>query len=228
MNRFIVGLMSLLVTTMVLSSGAKELPAIRNQGQLNEEAGIWIAAIEKVMASGKNLRVENDGKKETLERLVDILGPHMPVKKVEFLELGKDGSFVLKLKKKHTIDVPFKNEPGFIRIKVPNKRIEGLLMEVKMAKTQTLVKVLAFTPPQRLGIDKLNEERKSTIPKMGKLLGMVPHIVALVCLETEEGMRVAPQLDGMGVKENPKLIKELLLLDDTLVPESILSVGGAK
>ena len=47
--------------------------------------------------------------------------------------------------------------------------------------------------------------------------------MALVHAEDATGPRVAPQLDGLGVPENARLFKELLGIDDTLVPETILA-----
>jgi len=82
---------------------------------------------------------------------------------------------------------------------------------------------LVFHEPHSIGIDKLDAERKSTISPIGKMLGLVPNIICFILIEDKDGLRVAPQLNGMGIVENKKLIKDLLHVEDTLLPEDLLA-----
>ncbi len=197
--------------------------AIREMPQLAEETKLWVAKIREVDASGQPVRLENDGSAESLARLREYLGPYVPVERLAFLEIKPGKLFALKMKEKHRIDIPYPAEHYIIRVTFNAKVIKGRLVEAKTMAKATPVNVIAFDEPQQLGIDRLNEQFESTVPSIGKLLGLLPHVIALVHVEGADGPLVAPQLDGLGVPENARLFKELLKLDDTLVPETILA-----
>jgi hypothetical protein len=144
------------------------------------------------------------------------------LEKVEYAWIEKDGTFGLKFKKKHRIDIPLKSG-GYIRVKFDDAELRGELLEAKTIQKGIPVKVMVFWEPRTMQIDKLGPNRKSTVHRMGKLLGLLPHIVALAYLEVYGVPYAAPQLDGMGASENPRLIMELLRLDDSLLPEGFLN-----
>lgn len=197
--------------------------AIREMPQLSEESKHWVAKLREVHASGQSVRIDNDGSESALARLREYLGPFVPVERLAYLEIRPGLEFSLKMKAKHRIDIPYPAEHYIIRVTFNAKVIRGRLVEAKTMKLGTPVTVIAFDEPQQLGIDRLNESFESTVPSIGKLLGLLPHVVALVQVEDATGPRVAPQLDGLGVPENARLFKELLGIDDTLVPETILA-----
>lgn len=199
------------------------LPPIRSYPQLNEEAKIWIEQLESVMKSGEIVKVMAKGE-GGLDRLREILGPYVPVEKVRILELRPDGSFSVHFIKEHVIDLPTddpKGENKYIRVTVHEGVLKGKLIESKTYKKGLPVKVLAFTEPQTISLDTLNAKRESTVPGVAKMLGLLPKIIALVCHQGDKGCLVAPQLNGMGTSENPRLMKDLLFMDDTLFPETL-------
>jgi len=123
--------------------------------------------------------------------------------------------------KKHVIDVPLEKEAGYFRVVFQDAPITGELVDAALIRSGKPVKVLAFHEPHTIGIDKLSGKRKSTVPFLGKILGLLPNIICFVLIEDEQGVRVAPQLNGLGMSENARLIKELLKVDDILIPESL-------
>lgn len=214
--------LALLVILTFTRVTAGDLPSIRQQNQFNEETRVWVEAIEAVKASGQSVSYYNDGSDPALERLQSITGPFLPLDKVEYAWIGNDGTFGLKFKKKHRIDIPLKNG-GYIRVKFDDQELQGELIEAKTIQKSIPLKVMVFWEPRTMQIDKLGPNRKSTVNKMGRVLGLLPHIVALAYLEVYGVPYAAPQLDGMGASENQRLVMELLRLDDSLLPERFLN-----
>ena len=132
-----------------------------------------------------------------------------------------NGTFGLKFRVKHKIDFPLL-AGGYIRINLDNKEIHGILVNAQTQEKKIPVKLMAFYEPHNMQIDHLGPNRKSTVSPIGKLLGLMPHIVALVYYEKKGVYRAAPQLDGMGASENPRIMRELLDLNDKLLPEGFL------
>jgi hypothetical protein len=220
------GMFQILTFTLLLLafhsvSGAGELPTIRSQEQLNQETRVWVNIIETVKASGKSVSVYNDGSDESKKNLVTIVGPFVPLDRVEWAWVDKDGVFGLKFKQKHQIDVPLDNG-GYIRIKLDDAELKGELIEAKTVNLGVPLKVMVFFEPHTMQIDRLKPNRKSSVPKMGRILGLLPHIVAMAYYEKDGLPLAAPQFNGMGTSENPRLIKDLLGIDDTLIPEGFL------
>lgn len=203
---------------LVPESHAKKKAIIRTPNELIIETKIWIDQMEAVIKSGKTLRIKNKSAKNR-KRLAKIIGPYVPVDKVSFLEIRPDGTATMTFRKKHIIDIPDSKTKGYLRIIVLPRKMEIVLLNATTANKKIPVKVLAFLEPRSLIVDNLDSNRKSTISPLGKLLGLSPHIIALVFRESEEGNYVAPQLDGLGAKENGRLIRSLLKIDDTLLPE---------
>ena len=197
--------------------------AIRAVPQLAGETKIWVAKIRDVEASGRTVRIENDGSDAVAAQLREYIGPYIPVERIEFIEVSPGHLFALKMKVKHAIDIPYPAEHYIIRVTFSAKVIQGRLLEARTLAKGLPVTVLAFDESARPGIDRLDESFKSTVPSLGKFLGLLPHVVALVYVEDVSGPKVAPQLDGLGVPENARLFKELLGIDDTLLPETILA-----
>lgn len=200
------------------ASHAKKSAIIRTPNELIIETKIWIDQMEAVIKSGKTLRIKNKSAKSQ-KRLAKIIGPYVPVEKVSFLEIRPDGTATMTFRKKHIIDIPDSKTKGYLRITVLPRSMEIVLLNTTTAKEKIPVKVLAFLEPRSLVVDNLDSNRKSTISPLGKLLGLSPHIIALVFRESEQGNFVAPQLDGLGAKENGRLIRSLLKINDTLLPE---------
>jgi len=87
---------------------AKGLPEIRQQAQMNEETRMWVRAIEASVQSGRSVSILNDGTDGAKQALLSIVGPFIPVKKVEYIWIEPDGTFGLKFKKQYKIDIPLK------------------------------------------------------------------------------------------------------------------------
>jgi hypothetical protein len=220
--RFSCGLVALTLLLAAVPARTSDLPNIREQNQFNAETKVWIDSVEAVKASGNPVSFYNDGSETAQAQLTGILGVYLPLDKVEYAWIEKDGTFGLKFKKKHRIDIPLKNG-GYIRVKFDDSELRGVLLEAKTIQKGIPLKVMAFGEPRTMQIDKLGPNRKSKVSKMGKILGLLPHIVALAYLEVYGEPYAAPQLDGMGASENPRLIMELLRVDDTLLPERFLA-----
>ena len=220
-NKKIISLVALSALLMVSAAlaGYTGLPPVRSYPQLNEETGLWIKHIETVKASGQVLKVRR-GDKGGPQKLEEILGPYLPVEKVKELQLSPNGEFSLKMSKEHVLDLPTddpNSENKYIRVTVKAETIKGCLVETKTNKLGIPVKVLVFFEPHTISVDPLNAKRESTVPGIAKMMGMLPKIVALAYHEDKErGPLVAPQLNGMGTAENPRLIKDLLFIEDTL------------
>jgi len=214
---FLLGVLTLLA--FPTNGEAKKKALIRTPDELIVGTRIWIEQIEAVKVSGKTLRIRNTSTKSQ-KRLARVVGPYVPLDKVSFVEIRPDGTASMTFTKKHIIDIP--EGEGYIRVTVLPKTIKVVLIDATTTKNKTPVKVLAFLEPRTLVVDKLDLNRKSTIPALGKLLGLLPHIIALAFRETKDGDLVALQLDGLGAKENGRLIRELLKVDDTLLPEYFL------
>jgi hypothetical protein len=214
-----------LLATLVLLTfhfvAAAELPTIRKQEQLNEETRVWVNIIESVRASGRSVSVYNDGTGESRKAIAVIVGPFVPLDKVEWAWVGSNGIFGLKFKKKHRFDIPL-YEGGFLRVKIDDREIRGSLIEDKTLQKGIPIKILVFDEPHNIQIDHLDNNRQTTVPKIGRVLGMLPHIIAMAYLDKNGVPFAAPQFDGMGSSENPRLIKDLLEVDDTLMPVNFL------
>lgn len=205
----------LLVGTGVRGGNA---PSVRNYPELNAETKIWVEQIQQVMTSGQAIKIQ---RKEagSQERFREILGPYLPLEKVGGVEINPDGSFLLTLIKEHVIDLPTddpKGENKFIRVTFKEGKVKGRFVETKTLRKAIAVKLLAFMEPHTITIDPLNAKRESTVPGIAKMMGMLPKIIALVYHEGEKGPLVAPQLNGMGTSENPRLMKDLCFVDDTV------------
>jgi hypothetical protein len=208
------GLFVLLCCSPTLSQ-ADGHPKIRQQKQLNEETRIWVKAIEEVKASGKSVSIYNDDSQTTRARLTGIAGPYIPLERIEYAWIKKNGTFGLKFKKKYQIDIPLKNG-NYVRVKLEDEELVGDLKNTKTVKNKIPVQLLVFRKKHAMQIDMLGHDRKSTVPEVGKLLGMLPHIVALAYLEQKGVPYAAPQLDGKGASENAKSVTDLLDVEDTL------------
>jgi hypothetical protein len=194
---------------------SKGLPKIRQQKQFNEETRIWVKSIEGVMASGKSVSIYNDGTPEAQDRLTALAGPYLPLDHVKYGWIKKDGTFGLKFKTKYQVDLPLKNG-NYVRVKLEDEELVGDLKYTRTVKNQIPVQLLVFRKKHAMQIDMLGHDRKSTVPEVGKLLGMLPHIVALAYLEQKGVPYAAPQLDGKGASENAKSVTDLLDVEDTL------------
>ena len=210
----VLGLLVLLCCSPTLSQ-AEGHPKIRQQKQLNEETRIWVKAIEGVKASGRSVSIFNDGSKAVKESIQVIVGPYITVDKVEHVWIKKNGTFGLKFKAKHQIDIPLK-DGNYVRVKLEDEELVGDLKNTKTVKQHIPVQLLVFRKKHSMQVDMLDHKRKSTVPGIGKLLGMLPHIVALAYLEQKGVPYAAPQLDGKGASENAKSVTDLLFIDDSL------------
>jgi hypothetical protein len=215
----VLSIATLLVLTFV---SAGDLPSIRSQNQLNDEVRLWVKNLEACRASGQAVSFFNDGSANGRKNITDIIGPFIPYDRVEYVWLKADGTFGLKFKVKYRIDFPLL-EGGYIRIKLDDQEIRGGLAKAQTQKDKIPVKLLVFYEPHTIQIDRLGSNRESTVSPVGKLLGLLPHIVALVYYEKDGLPYAGPQLDGMGASENPRIMRELLGLDDTLMPEGFLT-----
>jgi len=209
------GLLILLLSTVTAPTWTKPLPEIRQQDQLNQETRFWIQSIEAVKASGQSVSLHNDGTKEAKAALQDRLGPFFPIKRLQYLWIAQDGTFGFKLKKKYKVDIPLK-AGGYIRANVGDGEVVGKLKATHTVKKNIPVKLLVFRRKNSVQIDKLDAARDSTVPDLGKLFGMLPHIVCLAYLEHDGLPYAAPQLDGKGASENTQSVTDLLYVEDSL------------
>ena len=222
-GRILFGSLLAIGTLWVLNFvSAGDLPSIRSQNQLNDEVRLWVKTLEVTRASGRSVSFYNDESPVARKNITDIIGPYIPFDRVEYVWLKADGTFGLKFKVKYRIDFPLL-EGGYIRIKLDDQEIRGGLAKAQTQKKNIPVKLLVFYEPHTIQIDHLGPNRESTVSPIGKLLGLLPHIVALVYYEKDGLPYAGPQLDGMGASENPRIMRELLGLDDTLMPEGFLT-----
>ena len=221
------GLLFLLLSTVTAPTWAKALPQIRQQDQLNQEMRIWVQSIEAVKASGQPVSIHSDGSSEAKAALQDRLGPFFPIKRLEYFWIAKDGTFGFKLKRKYRVDIPLK-AGGYIRANVGDGEVVGKLEATHTVKKRIPVKLLVFRKKNSVQIDKLDKARDSTVPGLGKLLGMLPHIVCLAYLEQDGVPYAAPQLDGQGASENTQSVTDLLDVEDSLPHIDWLKAGKKK
>jgi hypothetical protein len=213
--------MFIVLSATVALGGAAGLPEIRKQAQLNEETRIWVKAIEKTKASGKPVSVYNDNSQTAQKSLKAIVGPYIPLKRIEYAWIKKNGTFGLKFKKKYRIDIPLK-DGNYIRVKMDDQEMVGKLKATKTVKKHIPVQLLVFQEKHAMQIDKLGHNRMSTVPEVGKILGLMPHIVSLAYLEQKGVPYAAPQLDGMGISQNTQSVTDLLHVEDSLPPGDYL------
>ncbi len=210
---------ALSLPSLALAGG---LPSIRSQKELNVETQWWVKCLQAAKASGKAVSVFNDGTDESRKGLHGIVGPYIPLDKVLYAWVKSDGTFGMKFRMKHQIDFPL-NEGGYIRVKLDDAELHGVLMKARTLDKKIPLKIMVFKEPHTIQIDRLGPDRNSTFPAIGKILGLQPNIVAMVYLERKGKPYAAPMLDGMGASENPKIMKDLLDLDDKLLPERFLA-----
>ncbi len=178
----------------------------------------WISRIEKVMASGKTMKIQQADGPVPLRK---FFGRNMPVENIEWMEIRPDGSFSVRFTKEHFFEYPLatsseKNQ--YARIQVKEGVLTGKLIKGKTENKGIPVKILVFEKPHKLSLDPLDKDHHSTVPDIAKMFGALPNIVALVCHKSLTGWYMAPQLDGHGAGENPGLMKDLLKIDDVMDP----------
>lgn len=201
---------------------ADQLPAIRQEKEFDQEAQVWVRAAEMVKTSGQPLSIYNDGSDEAKTALHGVMGPFMRTQRLEYVWLSPDGTFGFKFDKKYQVDLPLK-AGGYVRVNIDDQECTGSLTTGETRDKKIPVKLIVFNAPYALQIDKLDENRKSTVPKVGKLLGLLPHIVAIAVVEVDGVPYAAPQLNGMGASENYQIAFDMLHVDDCLLPEKMLS-----
>lgn len=219
-NRSGVPVVQAITDPSVIPIKVVELPPVVQAAERgSEEAKTWIGEIEKVMASGKTTKVVSVDGNAPMRK---VLGPNMPLEKIEWVEIQPNGSFSLQFLKEHFFDYPLAESKGnnkYARIQIAKGLLSGKMVNGQTGKNKFPVKLLVFAKPEMITIDPLDQNHESTVPGIAKMMGVLPQILVLVCHRNEKGWLMAPQLGGQGASENSGLMRDLLKLNDTIDPK---------